>query len=170
MDHAVIPAPARYEAGDGQGFAFRPGTTVAYACTPIAPLVGRFCAQVTRRTGLRLRPAPGDRVPDEPSVTIELAATHDPGGLPAPACLSPDGGDPASERYSLLIEDGRVVLRAAEPAGVARGLTTLLQLVASSRKNSGCRPRGSWTRRGTPGAACRSTWPAPSSPSGRSGG
>ena len=134
MDHAVIPAPARYEAGDGQGFAFRPGTTVAYAGTPIAPLVGRFCAQVTRRTGLRLTPAPGDRVPDEASVTIELAATPEPGGLPAPAGLSPDGGDPAAERYSLLIEDGRVVLRAAEPAGVARGLTTLLQLVASSRE------------------------------------
>jgi hexosaminidase len=132
MDHAVIPAPARYEAGDGQGFAFRPGTTVAYAGTPIAPLVGRFCAQVTRRTGLRLTPAPRDRVPDEPSVTIELAATHEPGGLPAPAGLSPDGGDPAGERYSLVIEDGQVVLRAAEPAGVARGLTTLIQLMATA--------------------------------------
>ena len=84
MDHAVIPAPARFEAGDGQGFAVRPGTTVAYAGTAVAPLVGRFCAQVTRRTGLRLTPAPGDRVPDESSVTIELTATNEPGGLPAP--------------------------------------------------------------------------------------
>ena len=137
MDHAVIPAPARFEAGDGPGFAFRPGTVVAYADSPIAPLAGRFCAQVTRRTGLRLAPIQGNRAPDEPSVTIELAAAHEPGGLPAPVGLSPvglspDGGDPAAERYSLLIEDGRVVLRAAEPAGVARGLTTLLQLVASS--------------------------------------
>ena len=131
MNHAVIPAPARFEAGDGQGFAFRPGTTVAYADAPIAPLVERFCAQVTRRTGLRLAPAPGHLAPDEPSVTIEVAAAHEPGGLPAPAGLSPDNGDPAAERYVLLIEDGRVVLRAAEPAGVARGLTTLLQLVAS---------------------------------------
>jgi hexosaminidase len=131
MNHAAIPAPARFEAGDGQGFAFRPGTTVAYADAAIAPLVERFCAQVTRRTGLRLTPAPGHRAPDEPSVTIELAAAHEPGGLPASAGLSPDGGDPAAERYVLLIEDGRVVLRAAEPVGVARGLTTLLQLVAS---------------------------------------
>jgi hexosaminidase len=135
MDHAVIPAPARYEAGDGPGFAFRPGTAVAYADTAIAPLAGRFCAQVAGRTGLRLAPIHGDRVPDEPSVTIELAAVREPGGLPAPAGLSPDGGDPAAERYSLLIEDGRVVLRAAEPAGVARGLTTLLQLVASSTED-----------------------------------
>ena len=136
MDHAVIPAPARFEAGDGQGFAVRPGTTVAYAGTAIAPLVGRFCAQVTRRTGLRLTPAPGDRVPDEPSVTIELAAANEPGGLPASAGLSPDGGDPAGERYSLVIEDGQVVLRAAEPVGVARGLTTLIQLMATSPSRS----------------------------------
>ena len=132
MDHAVIPAPARYDAGDGQGFAFRPGTTVAYAGTPIAPLVGRFCVQVARRTGLRLTPAPGDRVPDEPSVTIELAATHEPGGLPALAGLSPGGGDPPDESYSLVVEDGRVRLLAAEPVGVARGLTTLIQLVAAA--------------------------------------
>jgi hexosaminidase len=115
MDHAVIPAPARFEAGDGQGFAVRPGTTVAYAGTAIAPLVGRFCAQVTRRTGLRLAPASGDRVPDEPSVTIELAATSEPGGL---------------------LEDGQVVLRAAEPVGVARGLTTLIQLMATAPSRS----------------------------------
>ena len=131
MDHAVIPAPAQFEAGDGQGFAFRPDTTVGYADAAIAPLVRRFCAQVTRRTGLRLAPVHGDRAPDEPSVTIDLAVAPEPGGLPAPAGLSPDGGDPAAERYSLLIEDGRVVLRAAEPAGVARGLITLLQLLAS---------------------------------------
>ncbi len=131
MGHAVIPAPTRFDAGDGPGFAFRPGTVIAYADARIAPLVGRFCTQVGRRTGLRLAPIHGDRAPDVPSVTIELAAAHGPGGLPAPAGLSPDGGDPADERYLLLIEDGRVVLRAVEPVGVARGLTTLLQLVAS---------------------------------------
>ncbi len=131
MDHAVIPAPAQFEARDRQGFAFRPDTTVGYADAAIAPLVRRFCAQVTWRTGLRLAPVHGDRAPDEPSVTINMAAAPEPGGLPAPAGLSPDGGDPAAERYSLLIEDGRVVLRAAEPAGVARGLITLLQLLAS---------------------------------------
>ena len=48
---------------------------------------------------------------------------------------SPGGGDPADERYSLVIEDGQVALRATEPAGVARGLTTLIQLVASSRED-----------------------------------
>jgi hexosaminidase len=132
VDHAVIPAPARFEAGAGAGFTVRPGTVVAYAGAGIGPAVGRFCAQVTRRTGLRLAPVRGHGPPDEPSVTIELAAATEPGGLPAPAGLSPGGGDPADERYALLIEDGRIVLRAAEPAGVARGLTTLIQLLATT--------------------------------------
>ncbi len=185
MDHAVIPAPARFETRGGPGFAFRPGTVVAYADTAVAPVAGRFCAQVARRTGLRLAPVRGgDPVSDEPSVRIELAAGAGLGGLSAPAGLSPGGGDPAGERYSLVIEDGRIVVRATEPVGVARGLTTLLQLAASAgqasagqasaerpgRARSGCRPRESSTRRGTPGAACRSTWPVRSSPSRRSGG
>ena len=104
---------------------------VAYADPGIAPVAGRFCAQIARRTGLRLVPVRGGPAPAEPSVTVELAATAELAGLPATAGLSPGGGDPAGERYSLVIEEGQVVVRAAEPAGVARGLTTLLQLVAS---------------------------------------
>jgi len=42
MGHPVIPAPTRFDAGDGPGFAFRPGTVIAYADAGIAPLVGRF--------------------------------------------------------------------------------------------------------------------------------
>jgi hexosaminidase len=157
MDHAVIPAPARFDVGSGPGFAFRPGTVVAYAETPIEPIVGRFCAQIARRTGLRLapvhgnpvhgnpvhgnpvhgnpvhgNPVHGNRASAQPSVTIELATAREPAGLPAPAGLSPAGGDPADERYSLVIQDGRVVLRAAEPVGVTRGLTTLIQLIAAA--------------------------------------
>jgi N-acetyl-beta-hexosaminidase len=37
----------------------------------------------------------------------------------------------ASERYSLVIDADQVVVRAVEPAGVARGLTTLIQLLAA---------------------------------------
>ncbi|HYX58835.1 MAG TPA: family 20 glycosylhydrolase, partial [Streptosporangiaceae bacterium] len=131
MDHAVIPAPARFDVGGGPGFAFRPGTVVAYADTPIEPIVGRFCAQIARRTGLRLAPVHGNSAPAQPSVTIDPAPVREPAGLPASAGLSPDGGDPADERYSLVIEDSRVVLCAAEPVGVARGLTTLIQLIAA---------------------------------------
>jgi hypothetical protein len=33
VNHAVIPAPARFEAGAGPGFAARRGTVVAYSDT-----------------------------------------------------------------------------------------------------------------------------------------
>src|ERR1700749_5184419 len=103
MDHAVIPAPARFEPGAGPGFAVRPGTAVAYADPRITPIVERFCAQIARRTGLRLAPIQCSRAPDEPSVTIELAAGGEPAELPAPAGLSPTGDHAADERYSLVI-------------------------------------------------------------------
>jgi len=131
MDHAVIPAPARFEAAGGPGFAVRPGTVVAYADTGITPVVERFCAQIARRTGLRLAPMPGRLAPDEPSVRIELAAGGELAELPAPAGLSPAGPN-ADERYSLVIDPGQVAVRAAEPVGVARALTTLIQLAATS--------------------------------------
>jgi len=132
MDHAVIPAPARFEAAGGPGFAVRPGTAVAYAEAGITPIVERFCAQIARRTGLRLAPVrAGDPVPEEPSVRIELAAGGERDELPAPAGLSP-AGDNADERYSLVIDASEVAVHAAEPAGVARALTTLIQLAATS--------------------------------------
>ena len=130
MSHAVIPAPARFDVGGGHEFAFRPGTAVGYADSGVAPIVERFCSQITRRTGLRLAPMTGDPTPGEPSVTIELAAGGGLGALPAPAGVSPAGHGAADERYSLVIDGDLVVVRAVVPAGVARGLTTLIQLAA----------------------------------------
>ncbi|HEY2287991.1 MAG TPA: family 20 glycosylhydrolase, partial [Streptosporangiaceae bacterium] len=131
MEHAVIPAPFQFDAASGPGFAFPPGTAITYADSGLTAVVERFCAQLTRRTGVRLAPVLGAAA-DGPSVTIELGAADGLDGLPGPAGLSAAGGDPADERYSLLIDAGRVVLRAAEPAGVARGLTTLIQLAATA--------------------------------------
>jgi hypothetical protein len=74
MDHAVIPDPARFEAGSGPGFAFRPGTVVVYADTGMASAAGRFCAQIARRAGVRLTPRQGGPVPGYPCVTIKRAA------------------------------------------------------------------------------------------------
>ncbi len=131
MEHAVIPAPLRFDLASGPGFVFSPGTAVAYADPGITAVVGRFCAQFTRRTGVRLAPARGP-APAGPSVTIELGDAGNLDELPAPAGLAPAGGDPADERYALVIDAGRVVLRAAEPAGAGRGLTTLIQLAATA--------------------------------------
>ena len=140
MSDPVIPAPVRFDRDAGR-FAARSGTRIAYpAGSPgLAPVVERFCAEVSRRTGLRFAPVAGPPGPDdgppgpgEPSVRIELAA-GDPSGVPGtPLGLSPSGGDPPDERHSLTIAADQVVLRATEPVGVARGLTTLTQLLATT--------------------------------------
>jgi hexosaminidase len=131
MDHLVIPAPVRFDGGGGR-FALRPGTRITYAAADVEPVVERFCAEVARRTGLRLAPTVGHPVPDEPSVRIELANGDELRALPAPLGVSPTGDRPADERHSLAIDADQIVVRAAEPAGVARGLTTLIQLLAAT--------------------------------------
>jgi hexosaminidase len=132
MSHAVIPAPVRFNGAGGHEFVFRSGAAVGYTDSALAPIVEQFCSQITRRTGLRLAPRAGRPAPDEPSVKIELTAGDDVRALPAPAGLSPAGNDPADERHSLVIDGDQVVVRAVEPVGVARGLTTLIQLLAAT--------------------------------------
>jgi hexosaminidase len=117
---------------DRDEFAFRSGTTIAYIDTHVAPIVERFCLELTRRTGLRVLPVAGSPGSDEPSVRIELATGSELRALPAPMGISPTGDSPPDERHSLTIDDHQVVVRAAEPVGVARGLTTLIQLLAAT--------------------------------------
>lgn len=145
MAHAVIPAPIRFDAGQGRGFALRPGTVVAYADAGLGPVVGRFCARLARHAGLHLTPVQyspveGSTAPDEPSILIESASGDELNGLPAPAGLAPSG-HAADERYSLTVEAAQVTVRAAGPAGIGRGLTTLLQLAATS---SDAGPEETW--------------------------
>ena len=128
--HAVIPAPARVDAGREHGCALRPGSAVEYTAPGVAPIVERFCAEVARRTGLRLAPMSG--APGEPPVQVELGAGEELGVLPAPLGLAPAGDAHADERHSLVIDAGQVVVRSAEPVGVARALTTLTQLLATA--------------------------------------
>jgi hexosaminidase len=137
VSHPVIPAPVRFDPGPGR-FAWRPDTRISWADPAVAPLVERFCAEIGRRTGLRLTPRAGDPAPDEPpAMRIELGIDDDCAVLPAPQGLPPAGGAPPDERYSLAVEPGQVVLRASGPAGVARGLTTLVQLAATADRDDG---------------------------------
>ena len=138
MSHPVIPAPVRFDIADGQ-FTLQSGTPIAYPAAPeLAPIAERFCEEISRRTGLRLAPTAQSRPgpnnpnnPNKPSVRIELAAGDEFGALPAPLGLAPAGEFPDDERYSLTVDASQVLLRAAAPAGVARGLTTLTQLTAT---------------------------------------
>jgi len=141
MSNAVIPAPRRFD-HNGGAFAFRSGTAIAYINVDVAPIVERFCLDVTRRTGLRVLPMPGNPGSNEPSIRVELTTGDELGVLPAPTLdlartfFTPMGDRPSDERHSLLIDEHRVVVRAAEPVGVARGLSTLIQLLATTPPTS----------------------------------
>jgi len=135
MSNAAIPAPGRFEHTGGE-FAFCSGTTIAYINIDVAPLVERFCVEVTRRTGLRVLPTTHNPGSTEPSIMVELTTGDEIGALPAARGISPMGDRLCDERYSLAIDEHRVVVRAAEPVGVARGLTTLIQLLATTPSTS----------------------------------
>jgi hexosaminidase len=154
MSHPVIPAPARFD-GAGGRFALRPGTAIGYAAPAVAALVQRFCSEVARRTGLRLVPLAGDAGPGAPAVRVELVAGDELGMLPAPLGISAAGGGPPDERHSLTVDAGEVVLRAVEPVGVARGLTTLVQLLAAA---PGSRAGEAWLPAGRILDAPRYAW------------
>ena len=79
MSHPVVPAPVRFDGGGQREFAVRPGAAVGYADASVAPIVGRVCSQVARRTGLRLVSMAGRPVPDRLPFRIELAAGGEPG-------------------------------------------------------------------------------------------
>jgi hexosaminidase len=111
---------------------FRPGMAVASAGAGAGPLVERFCSEVSRRTGLHLAPTASGPPASEPAVTVELVTGDECGQLPPPAGISPAGDGGWDERYSLAVDAGHAVVRALEPAGIARGLTTLVQLLATA--------------------------------------
>jgi hexosaminidase len=135
MSNVVIPCPGRVDHNGGE-FAFRSGTTIGYINIEVAPIVERFCLEVTRRTGLRILPMTGNARSNERSIMVELTTADELGVLPAPRGISPMADRPSDERHSLLIDEHRVVVRAAAPVGVARGLSTLIQLLATTPSTS----------------------------------
>jgi hexosaminidase len=131
ITHPVIPVPARFDVVRGE-FTFQSGTKIAYANSELTPIVERFCLEVRRRTGLCVLPMAGNPQSMERPVRVELAIEGELEGLPAPLGISPTGNNPPDERHSLTIDEHQIVVRAAEPVGAARGLTTLIQLLAAT--------------------------------------
>jgi hexosaminidase len=127
----VIPAPRHVSASGGH---VRFASGVVDCANPILrPVVERFCADVARRTVLRLEPSHhwlGAAA--SPSVRVELGYDPVVDALPQPIGVSPWGDRAPDERYSLAILPAGVLVRALEPVGVARALTTLLQLLATA--------------------------------------
>ena len=130
----MIPAPLNVASDTGQ-LRVRNGVRVEYTDAALEPIVGRFCQDVARRTGLQLEAvqiAPGSPVDNVASICIELGGSADLDALPAPIGISPNGQIAQNERYLLQIGADRIVVRGVEAIGVARGLTSLVQLLATT--------------------------------------
>ena len=130
----MIPAPLNVTSDPGQ-LRVRCGVRVEYTETALEPIVDRFRQDVARRTGLRLeavQTARGAPAEDVPSICIELGGGADLDVLPEPIGISPMGKFAQNECYSLTIGTDRIVVRGIEAVGAARGLTTLVQLLATT--------------------------------------
>ncbi|HKB32007.1 MAG TPA: family 20 glycosylhydrolase [Streptosporangiaceae bacterium] len=126
----IIPAPRQLTLGTGQ-FRLGAGGTVAHGGTTLAPLVERLCEDLDRRSGIRARAVLAGTCDAAHGITVSLDDDPELTGLPAPLGVDPAGAS-SDERYALTIGQAGITLRAREPAGVARGLMSLLQLVATA--------------------------------------
>src|SRR5580658_2691585 len=147
----IIPAPARLRTAAGQ-FRLGAGATIAYRDPILAPLARRFAQDTVRRCGIALRAVPLDDGERGPAIAIDLGDAPDLAGLPAPLGLDPTG-PPLDERYALTVDRSGIRLRAREPAGVARGLTSLLQLTATATATATARDHDHDRRRSTTAGA-----------------
>ena len=126
----AIPGELRSQEASGSAT----GTRVAYADPALAPIVERFCVEVVRRTGIWCAPERATRkLPaGVPLIRVELACDAELDELPAADGVSPAAEGASDERHVLWIEGDRIVVRGVEPVGAARGLTTLVQLLATA--------------------------------------
>jgi hexosaminidase len=129
----LIPAPLQISTRDVE-LRLRSGTALDCADPSLVRTVERFRTEVVRRTGLKLaatRNVAKAAASDALFIRVELARDSDLDLLPAPLGVSPAGDLTADERHSLTISSDGIVVRAIESAGVARGLTSLLQLLST---------------------------------------
>ncbi|NLE70510.1 MAG: family 20 glycosylhydrolase [Actinomycetales bacterium] len=118
----ILPAPVRGERRAGRPFLVDATTRVVVAEEPEAVCAAVLLAhRIGRAAG---GPVPvGHRDDGEPgAVVLRLA---EPGGLPLPPGLAPDL---AAEAYRVEVDHARVVVTAAEPVGLLRGLAALDQV------------------------------------------
>jgi hexosaminidase len=84
------------------------------------------------RAPARSGSAQGSPADNVASICIQLGGSADLDALPAPIGISPMGQIAQNERYSLAIGADRIVVCGVEAVGAARGLTTLVQLLATT--------------------------------------
>jgi len=106
--------------------------TVSCGDTALAAVTEWFCSDLKRRTGIRARVTPGDG-----PGTVSVGSGGDPelAGLAPPLGIYP-ADRPGDESYALTVDGDGVLIRAREPVGAGRALTSLLQLVATTPRDA----------------------------------
>ncbi|MFE7193030.1 family 20 glycosylhydrolase [Kitasatospora sp. NPDC057595] len=123
----ILPVPRSAVRGAGT-FALRPGTPVVVATEDLLGPAGLFVERIAAETGLELgRPRTGMAGPEAVLLAVDAA---DPGvtAVPAARGICATGDDPGAERHTLTVGPEGVRVTGASPAGVHRGLTTLVAL------------------------------------------
>jgi hexosaminidase len=112
--HRIVPTPASVVPAEGAPFALTATTTIVVPATGDAARVGEQLAVLLR-----------------PATNFPFAVTRADGPVPAGAIALRLGGAAAlgDEGYELTVTRDSVVLRAAAPAGLFRGVQTLRQLL-----------------------------------------
>ena len=143
----ILPAPVRGERRAGRPFLVDATTRVVVAEEPEAVCAAVLLAhRIGRAAG---GPVPvGHRDDGEPgAVVLRLA---EPGGLPLPPGLAPDL---AAEAYRVEVDHARVVVTAAEPVGLLRGLAALDQVAVPAQDGTArppCTGTATWSSAASP--------------------
>lgn len=133
MTH-VIPAPFQMQRRDGAPFMLS-GMVPVVCPAALESLADWFVAELNMVTDIELTVG-GESV--APAIQLDLVADHaGVASLPAPTGVRADGAEGTVERHAIEIGDGGVRVQASAPEGVFRGLTTLLQLAATSEQTGG---------------------------------
>jgi hexosaminidase len=127
----VIPVPASVDSIDAPPFILTPSTEVV-SVLELTPLATWFAFELDA-VGITVDVLDHDTEPGSPAIRLELVVEDtDLANLPATGGRRADDGDPNGERYALDIRADGIRIRALSPEGIFRGLTTLLQIVATT--------------------------------------
>lgn len=160
----VVPTPRVLDVSESPPFVVRQATGVSVSDPSLLPLAQQFTADVRAATGLALTVRESTQPAEAGEIRIALVA-GDPAidALPVARGDSPKDGDPADERYRIDVAAGAIALSATAPEGAFRGLTTLLQIIATDLDVPACRivdgPRLAW--RGLSFDVVRTFFPPP---------
>jgi hexosaminidase len=132
---SLIPAPFYLTGKSDSPFTLKETTIITYSDASLRKVAELLSGYLREETGWAVEVSANPS--DSKSRSIHLQTQPDVNGfetLPAPIGLSAKDGNPADERYKLVIAGGKIEITATSPEGVYRGVSSLRQLINGSPK------------------------------------